>query len=240
MIKNIRFKFILLTIVFSAFWKLPVYSQIKFEISGFIDNSVYFDPNYNIKDGDLLTLKFINCERIDSTFAAEGKFHFNGDIPIPSVAIIHHKNGGLLLLLDESLYQVTLAIEEVEPGRYHYGNRVETESKFYNLWKTLSLQKGDLMATKKEIQSRLNENLIEAERSSYLSELEQIDIKLSNLYKDASIEYNSTYEMTYLLPAAPDFSYTRYIEYYDMLPLQIKNSYYGEYLYKKLLQTKPE
>ena len=239
MINNIRFKFIILNFIFITIWQQSTYAQLNYQIKGSVDNSVFFHQDFSIKDGDLITLEFINIKRIDSAIVLDGKFYFNGNVDIPSVATINYNNGGFLLLIDESSYNVILKVVEVAADRYSYDNiNVETKSKFYNLWRTLNLQKGNLMTTKKEIQSLLKEDLIEAERNSYLSELEEIDIKLSKLYKDASIKYNSSYEMTYLLPAAPDFSYTRYIDFYNQLPLDIKNSFYGKNFYNRLIQTK--
>lgn len=235
------FRTFFLAVVLSTFLQSPVYSQLKFQIDGQIDNTVYSHPDFNIKDGDFITLEFINVERIDTAIVADGKFRFSGEVAIPSVAMVHHKSGGTLVLLDESTYKITFAIEEVAPGRYGYSDvHVEAQSKFYNLWRTLGREKGNLNTTQREIQTLLDGELTEAERNVYLLELEEVDMKLSNLYKEASIQHDASYEMTYLLPAAPDFSYTRYIDYYNRLPVKIKNSYYGKHLYQRLLETKPQ
>lgn len=232
-------RFYYFTLLFVLFSIKPSFSQMKFQINGKIDNSVFRQAGYTIENGDLITLDFINLERIDSAIVSNEQFQFTGQVDIPSVAMVNFKGGGFLLLIDESEYQVVVAVSEQGNGRYAYDDiRIETQSPFFNLWKNLGMRKGNLNAQRLEVQDLLKGEITDAERNSYEDELQQIEDNLAALYFDASKEHPDTYEMTYLLPGAPDLSYSRYIDYYNKLSDDIKNSFYGVNLYKRLLLTK--
>lgn len=219
-----------------------LFAQYRYTIEGRFDNSVLGGDHPNsVKDGHRVILDFINSDQKDTIIVKDGGFRFEGIVDIPSVAMVNIENMmGTLVLIDNSRYVYTFTQEKVSDRRFRYDIRLETESTFYNLWESLAQKKGALLSKKSELQRLIEEGGSLYAVRAYEEELATVDEALSELYFSASTEHRGTYEMTYLLPAAPDFSYQRYIGFYNDLPEPIKNSFYGKNLYDSLIRARKD
>ncbi|MCD8540633.1 MAG: hypothetical protein LRY55_13365 [Leadbetterella sp.] len=95
------------------------------------------------------------------------------------------------------------------------------------------------MVKKNEILESLKKKETEEfEAALYRDEVSAIDKEIADLYKEASQKYAGTYEITYILPGDPGFTYNKYIGFYNDLPQPVKDSFYGQNFYKALMLKK--
>ncbi|WP_160716401.1 DUF4369 domain-containing protein [Chitinophaga solisilvae] len=216
-------------------------AQYHYIIEGKFDNSLLGDAHpFSFKDGDSVKLYFINSKQQYATTVKDHCFRFEGTIDTPSVAMLDMKKFGVKVHLDNSKYNCTFPQEKVGNNKVGYDFNIETASFFHNLHKTLFQKSGALEAKQRELKELIENSDDSYTKNTYKEELEVIEKDLSALFLDASVKYKGTYEMTYLLNGDPYFSYDRYIHYYNELPDQVRNSFYGKLLYNKLQAQKKQ
>lgn len=223
-------------------------AQYRYSIEAKFDTDLLGDSNkFSIRDGDLIYLEFISSSRTDTIRVKNKMFRFEGESSMPEVAMLSvslQKYGtwsafSNLILLDSCHYDITYTQTADEYKRVFYEDVFNTNSNFYHLWKTISLQKGAYLSKEKELLEMLESVPNAQSKFLYEQELAEVRKGLDDLYKKAAREHSGTYEMTYLLPADPYFSYERYINFYNELPKHVQNSFYGKNFYRRLLMTKP-
>ncbi|WP_078671143.1 DUF4369 domain-containing protein [Chitinophaga eiseniae] len=220
---------------------LPLFSfaQYHYIIEGKFDNSKLGDAHpYSFKDGDSVKLEFPEAGPVYTTVVKNGRFRFEGDASTPSVPMLNLKKTGAKVFLDSSRYIYTFTQEEFEKGKVGYSAEVETTSPFYHLWRSVFEKSGALERKRRELQQLIEKSGPGYEKNAYLEELAMVERNLSDLFLKAAADHKGTYEMTYILTGDPNFSYDRYIRFYNELPDSVKNSFYGQRLYKKLMAEK--
>lgn len=214
-------------------------AQYHYVITGKIDNSILGDAHsFSLKNGDTVTLQFINTTDVCKAVIKEGSFTFENRIDTPSIAMINIYGAGGLILLDNSRYVCSFVQKKFSNNKVGYDVVITTESPFYNLWKSLSQRKAVLLGKQEELMTLVRGSGPGYELNRYEEELSVVRKALSDLYYTASVTHRGSYEMTYLLPAAPDFSYDRYSSFYHELPDSVRNSFYGRNLYNRLMDKK--
>lgn len=219
-------------------------SQYRFTIEGKFNTDSINDTPSLIKDGNFVVLDFINMERKDTIFIKNKQFKIELDLQVPSIALINIESAkqgfGHLILLDNSTYQIDYQFKQSEQGNdiYSIQENVKTSSTFYNLWKFCIAKKLEYRNKKQEVMELMKYSSNEESRLLHEQELNLIETTYAKIFFDLSRKYAGTYEMTYLLPGCPGFTFDRYISFYDNLSNDVKNSFYGKNFYSYLSKLK--
>ncbi|GGG99423.1 thioredoxin-like domain-containing protein [Mucilaginibacter phyllosphaerae] len=227
------FIYLLLSFLISSTY--DAVAQYKFQINGHITNSspsLKFSKHY-FKNGDTVFLQFINLKKVDTAIVKNTSFKFSDDLPYPSIAMVEHKHGGSLILLDNSVYNFELKIDTVKGV---YEPEVKTQSNFFNLKKKFDKIKTNLYNNRNNYSNLLNKSKNADSILFYNTEIKVIDKDIAAAYKKFASENPNSYLTAYLIPAAPNFSYDGYIDTYNTLSDEIKRSFYGKN-FKDLLKA---
>lgn len=224
-----------------------VAGQYHYVIEGQFDTSLLGEESeYSVQDGDFMVLKFSNIVRSDTVLIQDKKFRLEGEVEIPAIAMLNlyiKKIGwvkGVAVELDNCHYFIKYAQKKLDDKRYSYETEIDTDSKFYTFRSSTHIKKAELTRKKEELNNLIENSTNDYERMAYGRELKRVEQELFVMYDDIAKIRPATHENTFVLLSAPDFSYDRYIEYYDALSDEVKNSHYGKIMYKKLLETKPK
>ncbi len=229
---------LLFTLAFLYLLILPAKAQMSYTINGYINNNIDFNDNNNIKDGDIITLSFINQKRSDTAIVKNNTFKFAGQVPIPSIATLEYKSGGNLILIDSSNYAFTLTEIKINKTQRTYEGKIVTESAFFNGWKDIIEAKQPLYSTIRALEEKIHNCQNQDSLLYYKSERENIITRVSTLYKQLALNKPNSYLAAYMLPASPDFTYDNYISTYNSFSDSIKNSFYGKNFWGRLMANK--
>ncbi|MCD8540634.1 MAG: hypothetical protein LRY55_13370 [Leadbetterella sp.] len=116
------------TLILFLFTFSATFGQIHFVIQGEIDNSLWGNSHpASIKEGDTIKCNLLNYKKILFAKVKDGKFRFESDLEIPSIAMVSHARGGVLALVDNSSY--TCRFQQYQKaGNMGYEASVETAS----------------------------------------------------------------------------------------------------------------
>lgn len=208
-------------------------AQSKFQINGHITNSTPSArfSKYYFKNGDTIVLRFINLKRKDTVFVNNNTFKLIGEVPYPSIAMIEHKRGSSLILIDNSIYDFQLTIDTIQRI---YDPEIKTLSKFHNKKKDFDKVRTKLYERKNIYSKALAGTKNEDSILYYNTKILEADNDLAISYKKLAADNPNSYLTAYMVPAAPDFSYDGYIAIYNALSDDIKKSFYGKNFYDKL------
>lgn len=233
-----NFTHLLFTLAFLYLLILPAKAQMSYTIDGYINNNIDLKDNNNIKDGDIITLSFINQKRSDTAIVKNNSFKFAGQVPIPSIAMLEYKSGGNLILIDSSEYTFTLTEVNIDKTQRTYEGKIVTQSPFFNGWKDINQKKQALYQTKATLEEKIQNSQNQDSLLYYKSERNNIITQVTALYKQLAINNPNSYLTAYMLPASPDFTYDNYIDTYNSFSDSIKNSFYGKNFGGRLMANK--
>lgn len=213
----------------------PLFGQYR--IIGNVNNGAESPSDHGVREGSMITLNFLNFERVDTAFVQNNRFIFSGKIPYPSIATIEYEYGGHVILLDSAVYEFELTLKR-DGNRLYYDSDIRTKSEFYTTWLAFieSLDEFEIPKRQYTIQSensKDNDSIL-----FYQNELKKIDSKLANHYWNFVNECPNKYVVAFIAPGAPDFSYDKYYSIYEGLPDSLKNTFYGENLLEQLNASK--
>jgi thiol-disulfide isomerase/thioredoxin len=215
-------------------------AQIKFVIDGRVDNSVGTGSKNNINDGDFIVLNFINLVRKDTVVIKDNTYHMEGEVPYPSAAMIEHKYGGSLILLDSSKYRYDLTLEKVDSIHWRYDPEVATKSTFHNTWLNFYNSKSTLLQARNKLNEAAQHSTNSDSTLYYGLAIKAADKKLVAAYHQFAADHPDSYIAAYILQGAPDFTYANYIDVYNSFSENIKSSFYGKNFYSRMLTTKDD
>lgn len=209
--------------------------ECHYVIEGIIDNAADSTVKGPLNDGNKVFLKFYGKERVDTTTIANGKFWFEGTVPFPYQATVTYQHGGVGVHLDNSRYICEFALEIRGKGLYRYNPKIITDSEYHNWDSSIDVKLLQLKGMKEELGS-----LPETEGSMDIEsqEVDAINQTIRALFDEVITTPNNTAEKTWILVSDPFFSYAKYIDFYDQLPKEIKESSIGERFYNKLQKSK--
>ncbi|QEC51477.1 DUF4369 domain-containing protein [Anseongella ginsenosidimutans] len=209
--------------------------ECHYVIEGIIDNAADTTVKGPLRDGDKVFLKFYGKERVDTTTIANGKFRFEGTVPFPYQATVTYQYGGVAVHLDNSRYICKFALKVREKGLYTYDPKIITDSEYHNWDSFIHGKLLQLEGMKKELGS-----LPETEGSMDIEsqDVDAINQAIRALFDEVITTPNKIAEKTWILVSDPFFSYAKYIDFYDQLPKEVKESTIGERFYNKLQRTK--
>ncbi len=223
MIKNI---ILCLLIPISLFCE----AQNKFSINGKITNI----SNAGLKNGDTVFLEFQANNLSFRSIIANNKFKFEGVLDESSIAMLQYKGSGLKLFVDTNTFNITLIEKEISPNRYLYNKKITTKSPLHiNYTDFVNLQV-ELTRKKMQLANHLDSTNDSSIRNLLKQQVEEVDLKINQSFKDNATLHNNNLAAAYVLTAAPDFSYQNYIKVYDQFSDQIKNSSFGKVVLSKL------
>ena len=222
------FKLFLILILFSP----ALHAQVIFEIKGEVKNLPTVSNALN--NGDTI---FLTASKLKKTFHSVIKnnaFYIKGEIIEPDAAMLEFKGSGLKFFLDSSVYNASLTLKEISPGRYIYGTDIKTNSRIHNTWHNFVDMQVALYQKKAKYLNKADSAADEIAATAYKEKALGVDSAIRNAYKNLAKEAPDNPATAYLLPAAPDFSYKNYISLYKMLSFKVKSSIYGKALFDKL------
>lgn len=212
--------------------------QLKFSINGHINNSTDSTSKTNLGNGDFLVLKFLNLPRKDTVSIRDNSFHFSGEVPYPSIAMLEYKYGGNLILLDNSAYQFDLTLVRLDSVHREYVGEIITHSSFFNAWKDFYRFKKSLTDERNKLNTAFQQNTNPDSSLYYSSAIKEADGKIIAAYHKLAADHPNSYITAYILQGAPDFTYDKYIDIYNSFSGEIKNSFYGKNFYSRLMTTR--
>jgi thiol-disulfide isomerase/thioredoxin len=219
-------KIALLIFILSQFAISVTMAQMRFSVIGEISNI----PNVanTLNDGDTISLEFTDFSIEKKTVVKNNHFTFNDFISEPTVAMLRFKHGGLKLLLDSSLYMVSIKMKEVGKGKYSYDPTVQTKSEYHNLWDNFYNKYGELSRAKRELLDKRDVSKSSDSLSLLNKKIKYIDSTILRSFKVLAIEHPNNFAVPYIMPDAPDFSYANYIQIYNTLTDNVKSGKRGK------------
>ena len=211
------------------FFSLNSFSQ-QFKVIGKIENI----GDYGLKDGDDLTLRFLNPSKITTSVVKNGSFTFEGELKEPAVAMLNFKGSGVKLLLDTNTLQVILREKEIEPGKNTYLHNITTASPIHLNYTQFAAHQVSLNNQKSALLNRLDSLSDPNQISKTKEKLAALDFEMKQSFKDNAIQYNDNVAAAYVLTAAPDFSYQLYYPIYEQFTHKVKTSSFGVTVLEKL------
>lgn len=215
-------------------------AQLKFSINGHVDNSAGKYSKNNINDSDIVVLDISNLSRKDTIRIANNSFHYEAEVPYPSIAMLNYKYGGSLILLDNSTYDFNLTLVKVDSIHWQYDGDVTSASPFFKARNDFFAQKSPLVQERDKL-TNAAQHCTDADSSLYYAfTIKAINKRIIAVYHQLAADHPNSYIAAYLLQAAPDFSYENYIDIYNAFSDDIKDSYYGKNFYSRMIATKGE